>query len=489
MWYGGSSIAARFLNYLMTPFLTNKLVVSSYGQMSLVYSAIPFLNVLFTYGLETAYFRFIQRKDREKAVYDTASVSLLISTISLTALLLLFRNVFARITSVGEHPEFITWTILIIGFDALATLAFAKLRHDNRPIKFAAIRITGIIVNIALTVFFLSVCPYMAKTHPDSFWIILYDKDMGVGYVILANLVQSVLTFLLLAREFFSFRWRFDAALWREMMLYSMPMLIVGFGGVINETMDRLMLSWWSTEPTKEAREAQVGIYAACYKLSLLVTLFVQAFRMGAEPFFFKQANNDNPEKTYARVMKFFVMTICLMFLVVALFLDIWKYFIQNEQMREGLSVVPILLLANMFLGIYYNLSVWYKIRNKTLSGAAITLIGAAITVGINYVFIPRYGYQACAWATFFCYGAMMVISYIWGQRVYPIPYASKKLLAYIVIVIALYFVKIGISRLFPSAIFGYGVSLVLLLLFTLFLIRVEKREFRRLPYIGRYFS
>lgn len=199
-------------------------------------------------------------------------------------------------------------------------------------------------------------------------------------------------------------------------------------GGMVNETFDRLMLRWW-LPGTVEFREEQVGIYNACYKLSILITLFIQAFKMGAEPFFFKQAEGANPQRVYARVMKFFVIIISVMFLVVSMFMPIWQHFI-GPKYWAGLSVVPILLLANMFLGIYYNLSIWYKLSHKTGSGALITIIGAVITILFNFAFIPRYGYMACAWTTFFCYGSMMVISYAWEQKAYRIPYATRKLLA-----------------------------------------------------------
>ena len=246
----------------------------------------------------------------------------------------------------------------------------------------------------------------MAASNPNSLFTVLHNKDLGVSYVIIATLVQSLITLLLLWKEFTSFKWNFNQALWKEMMIYSLPLLVAGFGGMINETFDRIMLGWWAPVQGAAAVRAEVGTYSACYKLSILITLFVQAFRLGAEPFFFKQASGENPQRVYARVMKFFVITICVMFLFVSLFLDIWKHFIKNENMWVGLKVVPILLLANMFLGIYYNLSVWYKVTNRTMAGAYITLIGAAITLFINYLFIPKYSYMACAWATFFCYGS-----------------------------------------------------------------------------------
>ena len=308
-----------------------------------------------------------------------------------------------------------------------------------------------------------------------------------MGYLIIANLIASFSTLLLLWKEFTAFKWEFNKALWKEMILYTLPLLIVGFGGVINETFDRIMLGWWSPAIGETAKHAEVGTYSACYKLSILITLFIQAFRMGAEPFFFKQAAAENPQKVYARVMKFFVITICTMFLVVALFLDIWKEFIRNKDMWAGLKVVPILLLANMFLGIYYNLSIWYKVTNKTMTGAWITVGGALVTLSINYFFIPLYSYSACAWATFFCYGGMMVASFVLGQKYYYVPYAWKKLLAYMVIVVLLFFVHKGLHTLIPSFFFGIASGLVLLTAFVLFILKVEKKEFQRLPFIGKY--
>jgi len=489
IWYGASSIAARFLNYLLTPYLTAKLSGVAYGDMTLVYSAIPFLNVIFTYGLETAYFRYAQKKEHEQDVYNTATVSLIISTICLTTLLIISRFAFADLIRIEQHPEFITWSAFIIAFDSLSALAFAKLRYEGRPRKFAFIRIAGILINIAFTYFFLSVCPKIQESNPNSVILYFYNKDLGVGYVIIANLIQSIFTFLLLWKEFFSFKWKFNGQLWKQIMIYSMPLIIAGFGGMINETFDRIMLGWWSVAPTENAVKLQVGTYGACYKLSILITLFIQAFRMGAEPFFFKQAQGENPQRIYARVMKFFVITICVMFLVVALFLDIWKHFIQNPVMWSGLKVVPILLLANMFLGIYYNLSIWYKLGNKTMAGAWITIIGAVITIVINYAFIPKFGYMACAWATFFCYGSMMVISYIWGQKEYRVPYAWKKLVAYIVIVVLLYFIHLFFANLGFTTWTNRAFAIFLTISFIIFILNVERKEFQRLPFIGKYLA
>ena len=488
VWYGASSIAARFLNYLLTPYLTAKLSGPGYGDVSVIYAAIPFLNVLFTYGLETAYFRFSQKEEFKKDIYSTSSISIFISTIVLTGLLLLSHSSFAHWLKLDAHPEFIIYSALIIAFDTLTTLPFAKLRQQGRPKKFALIRIISIFITIFLTWFFISVCPKIVASDPEGFVAKHFVKNYGVGYVIIANLISSFITLLLLSKELFSFKWKFNITIWKTIMLYSLPLIIAGFGGMINETFDRIMLLWWAPVHGIDAAKNEVGIYSACYKLSILITLFIQAFRMGAEPFFFKQSQGENPQRTYARVMKFFVITITVMFLAVALYLDIWKYFISNKTFWAGLKVVPILLLANMFLGIYYNLSIWYKLTHKTISGAYITLIGAVITLAINFVFIPYYSYMACAWATFFCYGSMMAISFTWGQKAYPIPYAWKKLCAYIIIVVLLFFVHRTVIHFFSSRLINISVATFLLFIYLWFIMSVEKKEFKKLPVVGRFF-
>jgi O-antigen/teichoic acid export membrane protein len=488
LWYGASSIAARFLSYLLTPYLTYKMSTDTYGDMSILYAAIPFLNVLFTYGLETAYFRYAKTKEEHQKVYNTATISLIFSTSVFTSLLVLFNKPIAHLLRLDAHPEYITCSAFIIGFDTLTTLAFAKLRYEERPRKFAMFRVANIILYMAGVFFFLSVCPKLYEKNPNSFIHAFYDPANQVGYVIVANLIASVGTFLLLFKEFFSFQWKFDGKLWKEIILYSSPLILAGFAGMINETFDRIMLGWWSSAPTLLEKKSQVGIYSACYKLSILITLFVQAFRMSAEPFFFKQAQGQQPQKVYARVMKFFVIVICFMFLLVMLFLDLWKHFIDRHYW-SGLKVVPILLLANMFLGIYYNLSIWYKLSNKTIAGAWITVIGAVITLIINYTLIPSFGYMACAWATFLCYGSMMVVSYVWGQKNYRVPYAWKKLVAYMLISLALYGVYELVNHFDLGIWTNRGIALVLLGLFGLLILNVERKEFQRMPYIGRFFT
>lgn len=486
MWYGISSIAARFINYLLTPYLTYKFTEIEYGEMSMIYAFIPFMNVVFTYGMETAFFRFANTHDKQK-VYSTTSISLLISTVVLSIGLLTFSSSLCTLLQIQERTDYLLLAILIIALDALSSIAFAKLRQEGRPIKFAIIRVGSILVNIITIYFFLSVAPTLVQEQPNHFIASIYKSNWAVGYVLLANCVQSALTLLFLAKEFLGFKWTFDLQLWKQMMLYGMPLILAGFAGMINETFDRIMLSWLAPVDTVDAAKAEVGIYSACYKLSILITLAVQAFRMGAEPFFFKQAQEKDAPKTYARVMKFFVITLCFMFLAVVLYLDIWKQFIRNQNMWVGLKVVPILLLANMFLGIYYNLSIWYKLSNKTIAGAYITLIGAAITILINYFFIPHFSYLACAWATFICYGSMMIVSFLWGQKEYPIPYVWKKLVAYIVIVVVIFLIHTTAVHLYNPLWFSLLLGTMFFAIFTWFIGLVERKELKQLPVLGKY--
>ncbi len=489
IWYGGSSIAARFLNYLLTPFLTDVLSKVGYGIMSLVYAAIPVFNVLFTYGMETAFFRFTSNKEHTKdEVYNTTGTSIIITTILAGGILLYFYKPLAALAGVAEYPELILVSIIIIMLDTLAVIPFARLRLEGRPKKYAGIKVAGILVNIFFTLFYLWFCKKMVASNANSFWSLFYDADKTlVYYVVVANLWQAAITYILLYKEVFALRFTIDKVLWKKIMVYSMPLVIAGLGGVINETFDRRLLKW-RLPGSADFKNAQIGIYSACYKLSILITLFIQAFRMGAEPFFFKAAAGENPQKIYARVLKFFVIVISAMFLFVVIYLPLWKYFI-DEKFWEGLPIVPILLLANMFLGIYLNLSIWYKLGNKTHVGAYITIIGSAITLAINYFFIPVYGFYASAWATFFCYGGMMAISYAWGQKSYPIPYNVKKIAAYFAVILALYGFNFLITSWIESIILQMIIGTFLLLLFVLFITKTEKHELSKLPFVGKYFS
>ncbi|HEY4335060.1 MAG TPA: oligosaccharide flippase family protein, partial [Puia sp.] len=479
----------KFMVQLLTPYLTAKFRgTPEFGQMSLVYAATSFINIAVLFGLDYAYFRYINKKEIQGGdLYSTLLISLFSSTMIITTVIILFHVPLAEALDVANHPGYIILSALIIAFDALSTLPFARLRHEGRPRKYAFVRLSGIFVYIALVFFFLSACPRLLKTHPNSIIALIYQPKYGyVGYVLLANVIQNAFQLLLLSPLIKVKRWTFNVPLWRDVMAYSLPLTVAGLGGMINETFDRIMLDWRLPHEHNYAAY-QVGIYSACYRLSLLITVFVQAFRMGAEPFFFRQSMEESAQRTYARVMKFFVILVCGIFLFVMMYIDVLKYFIADTSMWVGLKVVPILLFANMFLGVYYNLSIWYKLSTDTRSGAYITLIGAGITLVVNYFFIPTFSYMASAWATFLCYGSMMVISYFWGQKVYPVPYATKKLVAYMVIVLLLYFVDLGLTRLWSNLAYRLAVGTVLMGGFAVFILRVERREFRRMPFIGRF--
>lgn len=487
IWYGLSSIFGRFLNYLLTPLLVTIFATGEYGKISTLFTIAAFLNIVFTYGLETSYFRFASLEPESK-VYNTCSSSLLISTSILTGILLLFTTDIAGFLEMPEHPEYIRWVIAIVALDTLAVMPFAKLRFEGRPRKFAAIRILNILVNVGLVIFFLVVCKQAYEKGGKGFFASLYNPGIGLGYVILANLAASGITLLLLSKEFLQFRFRLNPVFWKKLMRYSWPLVIVGFGGMINETIDRIMLLKLYPGTTDEAF-SQSGIYSANYKLAVIIVLFIQAFRMGAEPFFFKQSATENAPRTYARVMKFFVIACCFCFLAVTLFLDIWKYFMgtAHPEYYSGLKVVPLLMTAKIFLGIYYNLSIWYKIKEKNLTGAWITLGGAAITILFNWIFIPVWGYMACAIATVLCYGFMMVLSYTLGQQQYPVPYAWKKILAYIVICLLLFGLHQGFLLLEMNRWVNRGLALVFIGLFTWLVLGVERKEFARLPVLGKF--
>ena len=483
LWYGVSSIFGRFLNYLLTPLLATIFASADYGKITTLFAIAAFLNILYTYGLETAYFRFTA-KEPEAKVYNNCISSLLITTTILTTLFLILSKPIAAFLEIPNNPEYIQWIILIVALDTLAVLPFSKLRFTGRPRKFAFLKIINILINVGLVLFFLYWCKNAAT---DSFWFQLYNPNIGLGYVIIATLVASGVTLLLLLPELFHFKFTIHKEFWKELMTYSWPLIIVGLAGMVNELIDRFMLLKLVPGTTEQAY-SQSGIYGANYKLAILIVLFIQAFRMGAEPFFFKQSTQENAQHTYARVMKFFVIACCFCFLGVVLFLDIWKYFMgsRHPEYWQGLVVVPILMLAKLFLGVYYNLSIWYKLTNKNITGAWITIGGAIITIVINFLLIPTMGYMACAIATLCCYGYMMVISYKMGQKHYPIPYAWKKLTAYVAICVVLFGLHQAGIYFFVSKWFSHAWAMVLLGFFAILIFRVEKNEFEKIPYLNK---
>ncbi len=493
--YGVTNILGRLLNYLLVPLYTKILSPEAYAPVNIVYAWIPFLTVVFTYGMETSFFRFSQIQEERRKVLSTSSVSLVISTVVFTSLLLLFRSPLATWMELGKHPEYVVFFAFILLFDTLTAIPFANLRLQNRPVKYSVIKLIWVGINISLNVFFLMACPWLLKN--DHHWVSLFfNPDLGVIYIFIANLVASFVTWLLLIPEIRAIDWKLDLDFWKKMMSYSLPLIVVGVAGMVNETLDRAFFLPKFLPYSLEKNNFLIGIYGANYKLSILITLFINAFRMGAEPFFFQHAQADNARQTYARVMKYFVIILSIMFLAVAMYIDVWKYFLRREVYWQGLYVVPYLLLANVFLGIYFNLSTWFKLSGHTKMGAYITIVTAALAFILNIWWIPLWGYFGSALATMICYGVQMVICYQLGQKYYPIPYATKKLLSILLLSLVFYGVYISIIKYFisPTDVFAFKpTSLVLatalLLTYVYIMYRIEKPFLKNLkiPFLGRF--
>jgi O-antigen/teichoic acid export membrane protein len=487
LWYGLPTIASRFLGYLMNmalPFIFAQPAITA--NLTQVYAIIPFLNILFTYGVETAYFRFSKEKDREQ-LYDTLCVSIFATTIVFTLAVYLLKQSIANAAGLAENPEYITWMCGILFFDALATLPFARLRQENRPKKYAFVRIAGIVMNILIVFLFMGALPAYTRTHSSSFITSLYNEKIGIGYYLIGNLCGSIFTFLLLWKEWKEIDFKFNTALWKQVMNYSYPLIIVGLGGMINDMLSRLVYQHVVDLPAAEAKH-ELGIFANIYRIAVLITILIQAFRMAAEPFFFNQSKQDDAQKTYARIMKFFVIACCFMFLMIGLYLDVLKWIItlKSKAWGEGMNVVLLLAMGNIFLGIYYNLSIWYKLTNKNLYGAAITIGGALITIGLNILLIPRFHYWGAAVATFTCYLFMMIVSYVLGQRYYPVPYVKKKLIAYLALVTLIVLLHRIITWFYHPLWFSIATGTCLLAGFTYFVARVEKNELIKIPYLNK---
>ena len=490
IWYGLSNIVGRFINYLLTPILTFIYASADYGDISILFATAAFLNIVFTYGMETSYFRFTQQEEQQK-VFNTTFSMLLITTTALLVLLLTPIQYIADTMNLGEHPEWLVYVVLIVALDTFAVIPFSKLRQDGKPKKFAAIKLLNILINMFFVIFFLYFCKEDYESGKQNFFASLYNPNLGIGYVFIANLIASAATLLMLVKEFTGFQINLDKKLLKEIFIYSTPLIIVGFGGIINETIDRFMIVYHFNGTAEEARSAN-GIYSANYKLAVLIVLFIQTFRMGAEPFFFKQSTKDNARETYAKIMHFFIIVCSLCFLGVVLFLDIWKHFMginKHPEYLQGLFIVPILMLAKIFLGIYYNLSVWYKLTNKTKTGAIITLIGAVLTILVNYLLIPYLGYLACAIATVVCYGSMMVISFIQGQKHYPIPYDIKNGFLYIAIAVLFFGIHYSLRLLNTELYLLHPIGITLLLAYGWIVVKREKKELMKIPVLNQLYK
>ncbi|MFK7936619.1 MAG: lipopolysaccharide biosynthesis protein, partial [Saprospiraceae bacterium] len=435
--YGISSILSRLLNYvLLTPFFTRVFFKGEYGAISILFTVSAFLMILFTYRMETAFFRFGNQKEDLNKTFSTASISLLTSTLVFLLLGHLASTEISNLLTFPDHPEYFILLLWLIAFDALSAIPFARLRLENRPFKFAFIKTLNIVINIIAAYFFLSWLPYLID-RGFSQLSFLYDADNRIIYVFISQLIASIITFLYLVPLYFKMQWQFDTELWKRMFWYAMPLIIVGIAAVINSLIAIPLLKIYLPE-TLEKNQEVAGLYGATAKLAILMNLFTQAFNYAAEPFFFRNADREDSKQIYADVGQAFALVGSIVFLGIMLYLDVIKFFL-GKDFQTGLEIVPILLLANFCLGLYYNFSIWYKLTDRTKIGGYISLGGVAITLAINIIFIPIIQYPAPAWSALTCYGFMAAMSLKKKKKYYPVPYPIQRMLSYILIAVGVF--------------------------------------------------
>ncbi|MDA7705876.1 oligosaccharide flippase family protein [Flavobacteriaceae bacterium] len=433
--YGLATVVPRMLSFLLVRLHTDKSVlenVADYGDVSIIFAYFVLFNVILAYGMETAFFRFFNKEPSKAKVLSTATISIIASSLGFLGLGLLFQQQIADLTHI--HVNYITLVVWTLFLDALVIIPFAYLRAQGKPIKYTAVKLTNVVVNLALNIFLLV---YLKALSADnSIWDSIYIANFEVSYIFIANLVASAVTLLILLPFYFKINYKIDTVLWKKMLRYALPVLVSGVAFSVNETFDRVLLERLLPE---SIAKTSVGMYSACYKLALFMMLFATAYRLGIEPFFFSQSKTKDATKNYAKILEFFVICGALILLIVVVFVDVLKLIlIPNEAYWEAMKVVPILLLAYLFLGIYHNLSVWYKITDRTKFGAYISVIGAGITLLVNLMFITSFNYMASAMATLAAYFSMTLLSYYFGRKHYPIPYNIKKISIYLILAISL---------------------------------------------------
>ena len=530
--YGLSSVIGRLLNYLLVPLYTLTFTPEEYSIPTELYAYVAFLTIFLTYGIETSFFRHIEKEKNKHVVYSTSLISLLISSSLFLLIMFLFSPNIADFLHYNDNPEYIRFFALIVALDAVSSISFAKLRTENRASRFALIKLAGIFTNIGLNLFFIVYCPYAIDNdlHTNEFVRSIYNKNIGIGYIFIANLASSSIMILMLIPEMIKSIWVFNYDLWKRMMIYGLPLLIGGLAGMTNETVDRVLLKQvdqpkfiyedytkklyrsiskddnliagkdstlfleikragnkFDKQSNKaknyiihQSKQAETGIYGALYKLSILMILFIQAYRFAAEPFFFKNEKEKDSRKLYADVMKYFVIITSVIFLIVSLFYkEILEIFIPSSQYyhESGKETVCVLLLANLFLGIYYNLSIWYKLSEKTYYGAYLMIIGAIITILLNLTLIPKIGFLASAWATLFCYASMCLMSYYLGQKHYRIPYSIDRILFYLTFMLALFLISFSweLNTLF-------NISFIIIFIITAYVLERPKKTLISTP-------
>ncbi len=464
--YGLATVLPRMLSFLLvivhTKYLEGPI---SFGRVTILFSWMVVFNVVLAYGMETSFFRFWNIDRYTKKVTSTASISITVTTLLFVLISVFAQDIVASL--LGIDKEFLIYVIIILALDALVIIPFASLRAQERPIRYSVIKISNVVINVSFNIFFLIFLPNLSQ-KVDALQNI-YIENFQIQYILIANVFASGFTLLLMAPFYLKVNYAFDKELWGRMIDYGTPILISGVAFAINESFDKILLE---TILGPEQGLFDSGAYAACYKLALFMTLFATAFRMGIEPFFFSHAKEKNATTTYATITKYFVIFGSFILIVIVTFSDVLKQFmIRKPEYWEAMIVVPIILLANFCLGIYHNLSVWYKITDRTKFGAYISVVGAIITLGLNFALIPRYSYVGSAIATLAAYGSMMVLSWYFGRKYYPIPYNLKKIGVYFILSVGFSIVSFYV---FNS---NYFISIPLLLLFLVILYAAEKKE------------
>ena len=481
--YGLSSIIGRFLNYLLVPLYTIKLSAASggYGVVTNIYAMTALLLVVLTYGMETGFFRFANKKDEDPLkVYSSTLITVGGSSVLFVLFCLVFIEPIAGFLGYADHPEYIAMMAIVVALDAFQCIPFAYLRYRKRPIKFAGIKMLFVVSNILLNLFFLVLCPWLNAHSPETIsWF--YDPGYGVGYVFLANLICTSLQMLFFVNELRGFQYVLDKALIKRMFSYSFPILILGLAGILNQTVDKIIFPFL-LDNANEAR-VQLGIYGAASKIAMVMAMFTQAFRYAYEPFVFGKEKDGDSRQTYASAMKFFVIFTLLAFLAVMFYMDILRYIITPDYW-PGLKVVPIVMAAEMFMGVYFNLSFWYKLIDETRWGAYFSLIGCVIIVLLNIIFVPIYGYIACAWAGLAGYFTVTILSYFVGQKKYPINYDLKRIGLYVLLAAVLYVASVFIVP--ENVVFRLLFRTGLLFVFIAFIVKKDL-PLKQIPLINHF--
>lgn len=444
--YGMSSIIGRFLNWCLVPLYTATFATAEYGIVTYIYAIVALALIVLTYGMETGFFRFAnhERYENPMEVYSTSLISLAVSSGLFIVMVMVFLEPVTAAMHCDGHEDYVAMMAVAVAVDAFTCLPFSYLRYRRRPMRFAGLKLVNIGLNIGLNLLFILVCPWIYLRLPQAVdWF--YIPSMGIGYIFLANLISSVVTLLLMVPELRGFEWRFNKSLWREMICYSFPLLILGIAGIMNQTIDKILLPGLVAD--KADAMSQLGIYGANYKIAIVMVMFIQAFRFAYEPFIFAQNKEQNGDRlqAYRDAMKYFVIFAMVIFLGVMFYIDILKYFIAPSYF-SGLKVVPVIMIAEFFFGVFFNLSLWYKLTDKTVYGMYFSIFGLLVTLAFNFLLVPRIGYMGCAWAALACYGSMMVASYIVGRVKYPIGYQVGLLASYFGLALLLYGVSVAIT-------------------------------------------